>query len=132
MAKEAGYTILLDITVRGDGDRSRRKSYDGFTPIGPYLVTADEVGDPHDLRIELWVNGQKRQDVNSGEMLTRIPGMIAYASRVMTLYPGDVFTTGSPAGVGKIEDGDTMVAAIERIGKITLHVKRGAQADGHG
>ena len=120
-----GYTILLDITVRGDGDRSRRKSYDGFTPIGPYLVTADEIGDPHNLRIELWVNGQKRQDVNSGDMLTNIPQMIAYASRVMTLYPGDVFTTGSPPGVGKIEDGDTMVTTIEKIGEMTQPVKRG-------
>jgi 2-keto-4-pentenoate hydratase/2-oxohepta-3-ene-1,7-dioic acid hydratase in catechol pathway len=121
-----GYTILLDITVRGDGDRSRRKSYDGFTPIGPYLVTADEIGDPHNLRIELWVNGQKRQDVNSGDMLTNIPQMISYASRVMTLYPGDVFTTGSPPGVGKIEDGDTMVTTIEKIGEMTQPVKRRA------
>src|SRR5579883_2932915 len=120
-----GYTILLDITVRGDGDRSRRKSYDGFTPIGPYLVTADEIGDPHSLRIELWVNGEKRQDVSSGDMLVRIPAMIAYASRVVTLCPGDVFTTGSPPGVGKIEDGDTMVTQIERIGRLTNPVKRG-------
>jgi len=119
-----GYTILIDVTVRGDGDRSRRKSYDSFTPIGPYLVTADEIGDPHNLRIELWVNDQKRQDVNSGDMLVRIPGMIAYASRVMTLYPGDVFTTGSPPGVGKIEDGDTMVTQIERIGRLTNPVQR--------
>ncbi len=120
-----GYTILIDVTVRGDGDRSRRKSYDGFTPIGPYLVTADEIGDPHSLRIELWVNGEKRQDVSSGDMLVRIPAMIAYASRVMTLCPGDVFTTGSPPGVGKIEDGDTMVTQIERIGRLTNPVKRG-------
>src|SRR5579884_36885 len=120
-----GYTILIDVTVRGDGDRSRRKSYDGFTPIGPYLVTADEIGDPHALRIELWVNDQKRQDVNSGEMLVKIPEMIAYASRVMTLCPGDVFTTGSPAGVGQIHDGDTMVTQIERIGRLTNPVKRG-------
>ncbi len=120
-----GYTILIDVTVRGDGDRSRRKSYDGFTPIGPYLVTADEIGDPHSLRIELWVNGEKRQDVSSGDMLVRIPAMIAYASRVMTLCPGDVFTTGSPPGVGKIEDGDTMVTQIERIGRLTNPVKLG-------
>ena len=118
-----GYTILLDITVRGDGDRSRRKSYDGFTPIGPYVVTADEIGDPHNLHIQLWVNGQTRQDVNSGDMLTKIPEMISYASHVFTLNPGDVFTTGSPPGVGQIHDGDTMVTEIEKIGRMTNNVK---------
>jgi 2-keto-4-pentenoate hydratase/2-oxohepta-3-ene-1,7-dioic acid hydratase in catechol pathway len=114
-----GYTILLDITVRGDGDRSRRKSYDGFTPIGPWVVTADEIGDPHNLRIHLTVNGQTRQDVNSGDMLVNIPRMIAYASRVFTLNPGDVFTTGSPPGVGQIHPGDVMVTTIEKIGTMT-------------
>jgi 2-keto-4-pentenoate hydratase/2-oxohepta-3-ene-1,7-dioic acid hydratase in catechol pathway len=88
-------------------------------------VTADEVGDPHDLHIELWVDDKKRQDVNSGEMMTRIPGMIAYASRVMTLNPGDVFTTGSPAGVGEIKDGETMIAQIEKIGRMNVYVKAG-------
>jgi len=122
-----GYTILIDVTVRGEGDRSRRKSYDTFTPIGPYLVTADEIGDPHALRIELWVNDQKRQDVNSGEMLVKIPEMIAYASRVMTLCPGDVFTTGSPAGVGQIHDGDTLVTQISKIGRMTNFVQAGAR-----
>ena len=122
-----GYTILIDVTVRGAGDRSRRKSYDTFTPIGPYLVTADEIGDPHALRIELWVNDHKRQDVNSGEMLTKIPEMIAYASQVMTLCPGDVFTTGSPAGVGQIHDGDTLVTQISKIGRMTNHVKAGGR-----
>ncbi len=118
-----GYTILLDITVRGDGDRSRRKSYDGFTPIGPYVVTADEIGDPHNLHIQLWVNGQTRQDVNSGDMLVKIPEMISYASKVFTLNPGDVFTTGSPPGVGQIHAGDTMVTEIEKIGRMTNYVK---------
>lgn len=118
-----GYTILLDITVRGDGDRSRRKSYDGFTPIGPYVVTSDQIGDPHNLHIRLWVNGQIRQDVNSGDMLVKIPQMIAYASRVFTLNPGDVFTTGSPPGVGQIHRGDTMVTEIEKIGRMTNYVK---------
>ncbi len=120
-----GYTILLDITVRGDGDRSRRKSYDGFTPIGPYVVTGDEVGDPHNLHIQLWVNGQTRQDVNSGDMLVNIPQMISYASKVFTLNPGDVFTTGSPPGVGQIHAGDTMVTEIEKIGRMTNYVKAG-------
>jgi 2-keto-4-pentenoate hydratase/2-oxohepta-3-ene-1,7-dioic acid hydratase in catechol pathway len=119
-----GYTILLDITVRGDGDRSRRKSYDGFTPIGPYVVTGDEIGDPHNLHIHLTVNGQTRQDVNSRDMLTNIPQMISYASRVFTLNSGDVFTTGSPPGVGQIHDGDVMVTNIEKIGQMTNYVKK--------
>ncbi|HEY7066320.1 MAG TPA: fumarylacetoacetate hydrolase family protein [Chloroflexota bacterium] len=123
-----GYTILLDITVRGEGDRSRRKSYDGFTPIGPYLVTADEVGDPNNLHIQLWVNGQTRQDVNSSDLLVKIPDMISYASKVYTLNPGDVFTTGSPPGVGQIHDGDTMVTEIAKIGRMTNHVKARAVA----
>ncbi len=123
-----GYTILLDITVRGDGDRSRRKSYDGFTPIGPYLVTGDEIGDPHNLHIQLWVNGQTRQDVNSGDMLVNIPEMIAHASQVFTLCSGDVFTTGSPPGVGQIHAGDTMVTEIGKIGRMTNYVKAGPGA----
>jgi len=69
------------------------------------------------------VNGQIRQDVNSGEMLVKIPQMIAYASRVFTLNPGDVFTTGSPPGVGQIHRGDTMVTEIEKIGRMTNYVK---------
>lgn len=122
-----GYTILVDVTVRGEGDRSRRKSYDGFCPIGPWITTADEVGDPHALEIRLHVNNTERQRVNTGTMLTKIPAMIAYASRVMTLNPGDVLTTGSPAGVGKVEAGDTIVAEIEKIGLLRVKVGGGAK-----
>ena len=120
-----GYTGILDITVRGQGDRSSRKSYDGFTPIGPWLVTADEVGDPHDLRIRLWLNkgDAPRQDVNSGDMQVRIPAMIAYISKIMTLRPGDVISTGAPPGVGKIASGDVMTLEIEKIGRINIHVR---------
>jgi 2-keto-4-pentenoate hydratase/2-oxohepta-3-ene-1,7-dioic acid hydratase in catechol pathway len=121
-----GYTGVIDVTLRGSGDRSSRKSYDGFTPIGPWLVTADEVGNPHDLRIRLWLNENEenvRQHVNSGEMLVKIPAIIAYASRIMTLQPGDVITTGAPPGVGKIEPGDVMTLDIDRIGRMTISVR---------
>ncbi len=120
-----GYTGLLDITVRGGADRSQRKSYDGFSPIGPWLVTADEVGDPHQLHIQLWLEGHQkpRQDVNSADMLVKIPAMIAFASKIFTLYPGDVFSTGAPPGVGKIVPGDIMTFEIEKIGRMKVYVK---------
>ncbi len=122
-----GYTGVLDITVRGQGDRSTRKSYDGFTPIGPWLVTADEVGDPHDLRIRLWLNADTvpRQDVHTGDMLVKIPQMIAHISSIMTLNPGDVISTGAPPGVGKIAPGDRITFEIEKIGQMAIHVRSG-------
>lgn len=78
------------MTVRGPGDRSRRKSYDTFTPIGPWLTTTDEIPDPHALRIHLSVNGEDRQDVVSSEMIVDIPNIVAYASEIMRLEPGDM------------------------------------------
>ena len=118
-----GYTIGLDMTVRGAGDRSRRKSYDTFTPVGPWIATADEVGDPHALEIRLTVNGEVRQHVSSGDMSTRIPGIIAYASSVMRLEPGDLVLTGAPPGVNQVHDGDVMEAAISRVGSMRIPVR---------
>ncbi len=117
-----GYTIAIDVTLRGKGDRSRRKSYDGFTPLGPCMVTADEIKDPHGLSVKLWVNGDLRQDANTGDMLVKIPAIIAYASNVMTLNPGDLISTGSPPGVGEIHPGDRMVAEIDGIGRLEIPV----------
>ena len=121
-----GYTILIDVTLRGEGDRSRRKSYDGFTPMGPWLVSADEIGDPQDLDIRLWVDGTLRQSVNTRDMLVKIPGIISYVSSVMTLNPGDVITTGAPPGVGEIRPGQIMTVEIEKIGRMQIPV-RGTQ-----
>jgi 2-keto-4-pentenoate hydratase/2-oxohepta-3-ene-1,7-dioic acid hydratase in catechol pathway len=118
-----GYTIGLDMTVRGKGDRSRRKSYDSFTPIGPWIATADEVGDPNDLHIRLTLNGEVRQDVNTSTMDTKVPGIIAYASSVMRLEPGDVIITGAPPGVGQVHDGDVIDVSISRIGGMRLSVR---------
>lgn len=122
MGHVLGYTIAIDVTLRGKGDRSRRKSYDGFTPVGPWLVTADEIPDPHALSVKLWVNGQLRQDANTGDMLVKIPGIIAFASSVMTLNPGDLISTGSPPGVGEIHPGDHMAAEISGIGRLEIPV----------
>ncbi len=118
-----GWTTLLDITVRGDGDRSRRKSYDTFAPMGPAIVTADEVPEPQKLGIRLWVNGKLRQDANTADMTFGIAQIIAYASSVMTLLPGDVIATGTPEGVAPIVDGDTVSIEIERVGRMDIPVR---------
>lgn len=119
-----GYTIALDITLRGQGDRSRRKSYDTFTPIGPWIVTSEEVGDPHTLDIRLTVGGALRQSVNTVDMKMKIPQIVAYASSIMRLDPGDVVLTGAPPGVGAITAGDVMDVEISRIGRMRVPCER--------
>jgi 2-keto-4-pentenoate hydratase/2-oxohepta-3-ene-1,7-dioic acid hydratase in catechol pathway len=118
-----GYTIGLDITVRGKGDRSRRKSYDTFSPLGPWLVTRDEAGDPADMRIELDRNGVRRQQVSARDMLVPVSGIVACASAVMTLLPGDVIFTGAPPGVGPIAPGDRLRVRISRLGEMEVGVR---------
>ncbi|HEV8306671.1 MAG TPA: fumarylacetoacetate hydrolase family protein [Methylomirabilota bacterium] len=118
-----GYTGVMDITVRGDEDRSTRKSFDTFTPVGPALVTVDEIPDPHALRLQLWVNGERRQNGHTGDMIWKIPKLIEYASHVMTLYPGDLFSTGTPDGVGPLRPGDEVTIDIERIGRMSVRVE---------
>ena len=121
-----GYTGVLDITVRGDEDRSTRKSFDTFTPVGPFLVTSDEVADPGALRLRLWVNDELHQDGNTGDMIWGIPRLVEYASHVMTLYPGDLISTGTPEGVSSLAPGDEIRIDIERVGGMTVHVARTA------
>jgi len=117
-----GYTGVMDITVRGDEDRSTRKSFDSFTPVGPVLVTADEIPDPHALQLQLWVNGERRQNGNTRDMIWNVPRLIEYASHVMTLYPGDLFSTGTPDGVGPLKAGDQVTIDVERIGRMSVKV----------
>jgi 2-keto-4-pentenoate hydratase/2-oxohepta-3-ene-1,7-dioic acid hydratase in catechol pathway len=117
-----GYTILLDISVRGDQDRSNRKSYDTFTVIGPCVATADEVDDPQDLEMELQLNGETRQHENTGDMVYTCADVVQYASLGATLEAGDVITTGTPAGVSELSDGDTIDADIEDVGSMTVDV----------
>lgn len=119
-----GYTIGLDITVRGAADRSRRKSYDTFAPVGPWLTTADEAGDPADLDIDLIRNGEDhRQHVNTRDLITPVPAIVSYASQIMTLLPGDLIFTGAPAGVGPIFPGDVLETRISRLGAMTISVQ---------
>jgi 2-keto-4-pentenoate hydratase/2-oxohepta-3-ene-1,7-dioic acid hydratase in catechol pathway len=121
-----GYSCLIDVTVRGKEERVMRKSYDTFTPIGPELVTADEVGDPGNLDMKLWVNDDLRQHASTRDLIVDIPNMIALASSVSTLEPGDVIATGTPEGVGPIRDGDEVTIEIERVGRMTVPVRRGS------
>ena len=115
----AGYTIGLDITVRSPADRSRRKSYDTFSPLGPWLETDL---DPNTLRITLDNNGERRQDVRTADLIVPVPQIVSYASSIMTLNPGDVIFTGAPPGVGPIERGDRLEVAITSIGAMSIRV----------
>jgi 2-keto-4-pentenoate hydratase/2-oxohepta-3-ene-1,7-dioic acid hydratase in catechol pathway len=120
-----GYLIGLDITERGTGDRSRRKSYDTFTPLGPWVTTADEAGDPQATVIELRIGGTIRQQVHTSSMVTPVPRIISHVSKIMRLAPGDVIMTGAPPGVGPIHDGDMLDAAIGGLGRMHVPVRLG-------
>ena len=122
----AGYTIGLDITIRGSEDRSFRKSVDTHSVLGPWLVTADEISDPGDLDLEIAVNGEQRQKSNTSRLILSVPELIELASSFYTLYPGDVIFTGTPEGVSPIEAGDEIVATIEQIGTMRVRVRAAA------
>lgn len=117
-----GYTVLLDVTVRGEQDRSNRKSYDTFTVIGPCVVTPEEIDDPQNLALALDVNGDVRQDANTDDMVYTCADVMQYASIGTTLEVGDVVTTGTPEGVGPLEDGDVIHAEIEDVGSMSVDV----------
>jgi 2-keto-4-pentenoate hydratase/2-oxohepta-3-ene-1,7-dioic acid hydratase in catechol pathway len=119
----AGYTIGLDITIRGSEDRSFRKSPDSYSVLGPWLVTADEIPDPGVLDLQVSVNGTRRQQSNTRYLILGVPELIELASSFYTLYPGDVIFTGTPEGVSPIQPGDEIVASIERIGSMTVAVR---------
>jgi 2-keto-4-pentenoate hydratase/2-oxohepta-3-ene-1,7-dioic acid hydratase in catechol pathway len=138
-----GYTILNDLSERRLNsrleNRTRRemdgfcdwlagKWFDGFAPCGPWIVTEDEINDPHNLEIKLTVNGQLRQRGNTCDMIFRIPEQIAYISSIMTLEPGDIISTGTPVGAGvggaaSLNDGDELVCEIEQIGILRNRVR---------
>ncbi|MGZ0245512.1 MAG: fumarylacetoacetate hydrolase family protein [Alphaproteobacteria bacterium] len=96
----AGYTLGLDMTVRGPEDRSARKSCDGYAVLGPWFVTADEIADPDDVAFHGSVNGEVKQDANTSDQVLSIRELIEYASQYYTLYPGDIMYTGSGEGRG--------------------------------
>ncbi len=126
----AGFTIANDVSVRDWQFRSPTftvgKSFDTCGPLGPWLVTKDEIPDPHNLNIKTWVDEELRQNSNTKHMLFNCYEMVAYLSQAMTLEPGDVISTGTPSGVGvKMEPrgylrpGQTVTVEIEGIGKLS-------------
>jgi 2-keto-4-pentenoate hydratase/2-oxohepta-3-ene-1,7-dioic acid hydratase in catechol pathway len=117
-----GYVPLLDITLRGDEDRSFRKSFDTFTPIGPAIVTADELPDPDALDLRLSVNGELRQRANTRDMIYRVARLIELYSSAMTLQPGDIIATGTPEGVGPLARGDEVCLTIDGVGELIMPV----------
>jgi 2,4-diketo-3-deoxy-L-fuconate hydrolase len=119
----AGYAIALDMVVRGKEDRSFRKSPDTYAVLGPWLVTADELGDPGALDFTLHVNGELRQAANTREMVIGIARQISWATTVYTLYPGDIIMSGTCQGVAPVKAGDVMTLAFERIGEMTVPVR---------
>ena len=125
----AGYMVLDDVTARdiqfGDGQWVRGKSFDTFAPCGPYLVTKDEVANPHNLKIELKLNGKVMQSSNTLNLIFKVPYLVSFISKVFTLMPGDIVTTGTPPGVGVfrkppvfLKAGDVVEASVEGLGQL--------------
>jgi 2-keto-4-pentenoate hydratase/2-oxohepta-3-ene-1,7-dioic acid hydratase in catechol pathway len=120
----AGYCLGLDMTVRGKEDRSFRKSVDGYSVLGPWIVTADEIADPDNMPLSLRVNDEIRQQSNTSYLIFDIARLIEFASQFYTLYPGDVYYTGTPEGVGPVKPGDRIRAnAIPALGELHVAVR---------
>jgi 2-keto-4-pentenoate hydratase/2-oxohepta-3-ene-1,7-dioic acid hydratase in catechol pathway len=133
-----GYTIANDVTARdwqrekslGGGQFARGKSFDGFCPLGPAIVTRDEIANPNNLKIKTTLNGQVMQDGTTGDMIYDIPALIESLSSTMTLRPGAILLTGTPSGVGFTRNppvfmkaGDTVVVEIENVGRLENPVR---------
>jgi 2-keto-4-pentenoate hydratase/2-oxohepta-3-ene-1,7-dioic acid hydratase in catechol pathway len=124
-----GYTVMNDLTARDLQQRHKQffkgKSLDGHAPMGPWIVTADEITNPHNLRVTCHVNGVLKQDDMTSKMIFDIPEIISQLSLGMTLLPGDIIATGTPSGVGfartppeYLQPGDVISCAVEGIGEI--------------
>ncbi len=136
LAHVFGYFNANDVSARDlqmlSGQWLLGKTPDGFLPIGPYLVTADEVADPHDLRITCTINGEMRQNSNTADLIFDVPQIIGYISRYVTLEPGDIISTGTPEGVALgrpdkpwLQPGDVMTVAIDGLGALTNTIVAG-------
>lgn len=117
-----GYTIGLDMTVRGPEFPTFRKSPDTFCVLGPWIVTKDEIANPNVLDLSIRVNQEVRQDSNTKYLIFEVQRLIEYASAMYTLNPGDVIMTGTPAGVGPVVPGDVLDASIQGIGSMSVRV----------
>jgi 2-keto-4-pentenoate hydratase/2-oxohepta-3-ene-1,7-dioic acid hydratase in catechol pathway len=124
-----GYTAMMDITGRGEGRSTWGrgtwigKSFDTFCPIGPCIATADEIEDPNDLWVQFWNNGQLRHNYNTDDMEHRVPELVAFASRTLTLRSGDLICCGTNhEGLGPVQDGETLEMLIHGIGRLKVSV----------
>jgi len=131
-----GYTVINDVSARdlqfGDKQWVRGKSLDTFCPCGPYVVTADEIANPHALPLRSAINGQVMQDSNTSEMIFNVPYLVSFLSQAFTLEPGDLIATGTPNGVGVfrrpqvfLQDGDLVEVEVQGIGRLANPVKLG-------
>ncbi|MDQ1129132.1 fumarylacetoacetate hydrolase family protein [Microbacterium sp. SORGH_AS_0888] len=129
-----GYTVVNDITARdiqfSEAQWCRCKSFDGFTPTGPYVVTADEIPDPQDLHIWTVVDGHRVQDASTGQMIRGVAALVSHLSQSVTLLPGTLISTGSPGGAGYsrdpqifLRDRSTVTVGIDGIGELTTHCR---------
>ncbi len=127
----AGYTIINDISARKmqieDLDKGhpwlRSKSYDTFCPVGPYLIPAEVIPDPHNIDLTLKINGEVKQQSNTSRMIFKIPRLINFVSEIMTLKAGDIICTGTPDGISEIVDGDVVTCELSEIGLLSNQVK---------
>lgn len=124
-----GYTCLIDVSARAEGRRTWKagswlgKSFDTFCPIGPCIVTADEVPDPNDLHVRFWNNGELRHNYNTDDMEHRVPELIEFASKLMTLNTGDLISCGTNhEGLGALQDDEVVEIEIRGIGRMSLNV----------
>ncbi|MHA2227242.1 MAG: fumarylacetoacetate hydrolase family protein [Candidatus Hodarchaeales archaeon] len=125
-----GYTILLDMTARDIQSVAKKKGrpwfqakgYDSFCPVGPVIVTSDEIHNPQNLELELRLNGQVKQKGNTQDMIFKIDQIISYCSKIVTLNLGDIIATGTPSGVGPVNKGDKIEATVESIGLLEVGV----------
>ncbi len=127
LAYVVGYTIVNDVTARdiqqAESQWFRAKSYDGFCPLGPFLVTADEIEDVGNLRLSTTVNGELRQQSNTGNLIFSVAELVSFISHSMTLNPGDIIATGTPSGIGAgmkppvfLKAGDELELQVEGLG----------------
>jgi 2-keto-4-pentenoate hydratase/2-oxohepta-3-ene-1,7-dioic acid hydratase in catechol pathway len=128
-----GYTAMIDVSARGEGRRTwpanpltswLGKSFDTFAPIGPCIVTADEVPDPNDLHIRFWNNGQLRHNYNTDDMEHRVPALVEFATTIMTMNSGDLIACGTNhEGLGALQDGEVVEIEVQHVGRMQLNVK---------
>jgi len=125
-----GYSVFNDVTARKMQTKDivsqlpwfRSKSFDTFGPIGPRIASVDEIQDPHNLKIELKVNGEIKQSSNTKHLLFKIPDLMEYITSLFTMEPGDIIATGTPSGISPVLPGDLIEATIEKIGTLTNKV----------